>query len=61
MKELKSIKLAKAHYSAKAAIVWCYDHRAWQAFLDFLEKEGIKDFDLISIAGGVKDLASPAQ
>ncbi|MFA6495248.1 MAG: carbonic anhydrase [Candidatus Paceibacterota bacterium] len=61
MKESKNIRLAKEHYQAEAVIVWCYDHRAWQALLDFLKEQGIQDFDLVSIAGGVKSLASPAK
>jgi carbonic anhydrase len=59
MKESKNIRLAQEHYTAQAVIVWCYDHRAWQALLDFLKEQEIRDFDLISIAGGVKSLASP--
>lgn len=55
----KEIELSKNHYQAQAAIIWCYDHRAWSALLSFLKKEKIKDFDLISIAGGAKSLASP--
>ncbi len=61
MKELNEAKLATEHYRAQAVIVWCYDHRAWEALQNFLVSAGITDFDLVSVAGGAKGLASPAQ
>ena len=57
-----SVKLKPAgHYTAQAAIVWCFDNRAWDAFQRFLDREDIRTFDPILIAGGAKDLASPEQ
>ena len=60
MKELNEVRLATEHYTAQAVIVWCYDHRAWEALQDFIKSRGIADFDLVSVAGGIKGLASPA-
>ncbi len=59
-KKIKS-KLSNHHYVADAAIVWCYDNRFWKSFGKLLEKEKLKHFDPIVIAGGAKSLASPAK
>ena len=53
------MKLSSKHYVAEAVVLWCYDHRFWPALASVLKKNKIKRFDLISLAGGAKSLASP--
>lgn len=52
-------KLSSHHYTADAAVVWCYDNRFWKSFRTLVEKEGLKHFDPIVVAGGAKSIASP--
>ena len=54
-------KLSSHHYIADAAIVWCYDNRFWRSFGALIEKEGLKHFDPIIVAGGAKSIASPSK
>ncbi|HEY7388445.1 MAG TPA: carbonic anhydrase [Bryobacteraceae bacterium] len=50
----------REHYQADAAVVWCFDNRFHLSFGKFLKRLGIAAPDIIKIAGGAKDLASPA-
>ena len=49
------------HYQSDAAVVWCFDHRFDLAFQKFLKRSGVTITDVIKIAGGAKNLASPEQ
>jgi len=46
-------------YQCDAAIVWCFDNRFHLSFTKFVKRLGISNSDLIKIAGGAKNLASP--
>lgn len=50
----------REHYQADAAVVWCFDNRFHLSFAKFLKHLGVETSDVIKIAGGAKDLASPA-
>jgi carbonic anhydrase len=50
----------RERYQCEAAIVWCFDNRFHLSFAKFLKRRGISTSDIIKIAGGAKDLASPA-
>lgn len=51
-------KSPKEHYTAQACIIWCFDNRFTGALAEFVKVCGFKNFDLVSVAGGTKDLAS---
>ncbi len=53
------IKASKKHYTAHATIVWCFDHRFSLALRQYIKKNGIREYDLICVAGGAKSLSSP--
>ncbi|MDP2909788.1 MAG: hypothetical protein Q8N69_01825 [bacterium] len=55
MEEIKQFNSPREHYKADVCIVWCYDNRFSNA-LKFILKD-YKNYDLVSIAGGAKDLA----
>jgi carbonic anhydrase len=50
----------RERYQCDAAIVWCFDNRFHLSFAKFLKRLGIETSDVIKIAGGAKNLASPA-
>lgn len=50
----------RERYQADAAVVWCFDNRFHLSFAKFLKRLGVETSDVIKIAGGAKDLASPA-
>lgn len=50
----------REHYTADAAVVWCFDHRFHLAFSKFLKRRDIVNTDIVKVAGGAKALASPA-
>ena len=47
----------QGHYKAKSVVVWCYDARFRPGLVCYTTSRG--EFDLVSIAGGAKALASP--
>jgi len=47
------------HYTADAAVLYCFDHRINTAVRKFLKRQKIERFDMIVVAGGAKTLASP--
>ena len=49
----------KAHYTAEACIIWCFDDRFSHLLEAFLAKENFEHIDLVKVAGGVKDITSP--
>jgi carbonic anhydrase len=59
MEKLFSCECSKGHYNSQACIVWCFDDRFSNVLNEFTNKCGIKDYDLVKIAGGAKCLASP--
>ena len=54
------MKLSKEHYQAEAAVVWCFDARFQPALEELKKKLGLEKIDLISVAGGAKDLVGPS-
>lgn len=46
-------------YQCDAAVLWCFDNRFELGFRKFLKRIGVKNSDLIKIAGGAKCVASP--
>ncbi len=46
-------------YVSDAAVIWCFDHRFDAGFRKFLRRSGIRNPDVIKLAGGAKNLASP--
>lgn len=59
MEKLFIFESSKNHYNSDACIIWCYDDRFSKALLAFTDNCGIKNYDLVKIAGGAKSLASP--
>ena len=53
-----TVSSPREHYTADAAVVWCFDHRFRGALLEFIQKKKIKNDDLICVAGGLQALAS---
>lgn len=47
------------HYHAHAFVIRCFDDRFSPTFTEFFRAQEIKHFDLESVAGGAKILASP--
>jgi len=58
-KQIVAFESPRDHYHADAAVVWCFDDRFSKVLEAFLEARSIQHTDLISIAGGLKTLASP--
>jgi carbonic anhydrase len=47
-------------HSCEALVIHCIDFRFWQALHENIKKElKIENFDIISLAGGAKNLSSP--
>ena len=59
MKLLFKYRSPKEHYHADACVVWCIDLRFAELLEKFLKKVGIRKSDVVKIAGGAKDIASP--
>lgn len=49
----------RGNYRSDAAVVWCFDSRFQGGFSDYLEERGLRNLDIIKIAGGAKSLATP--
>jgi carbonic anhydrase len=47
-------------YVADAVVLTCFDHRISDAVAEFLRTRGIRNPDMIVVAGGAKTLASPS-
>lgn len=52
-------QLSREHYHTDAAVVWCFDARFKPALQELSEKLNLKNIDVISVAGGAKNLSSP--
>lgn len=61
MNPILSHQSPKDHYTADACIIWCFDDRFSPLFDAFIQKEKFNHVDLVKVAGGAKDLASPEQ
>jgi len=59
MKRIVSHKSQKEHYKADACIIWCFDARFSELLDKFIKQKGFVHVDMIYVAGGAKDLASP--
>jgi carbonic anhydrase len=51
-------EISREHYTCTAAIIWCFDDRFNPALIEIREKIG-GNCDVVSIAGGAKDLVNP--
>ena len=60
MERVLKKKSEAGHYKADACIVWCFDDRFSPLLESFMREKQFSHIDLIKIAGGAKDLASPA-
>lgn len=49
----------RAHYQADTCLVWCFDDRFSELLGKFIADQRFRHADLIKVAGGAKDLASP--
>jgi len=61
MKKVFHFEAPRDPYIADAAIIWCFDNRFELGFRKFLKRIGVVSSDPIKIAGGAKNLASPAR
>jgi len=60
MRKVFHFQSSREHYTADAAVVWCFDHRFQLVLHKLLKKIGVGRFDLIVVAGGAKNLSSPS-
>lgn len=60
MKKVFHFDAPREKYYCDGAVVWCFDNRFHLGFTKFLKRLGILNPDPIRIAGGAKNLASPA-
>ncbi len=58
-KQIVPLESSSDHYRAEACVVWCFDDRFAPALATFLKAKNLTHKDLVSIAGGLKALASP--
>ncbi|MBI2610084.1 hypothetical protein HYW53_02820 [Candidatus Giovannonibacteria bacterium] len=62
MKQIINLKIDGGHYTAKACMVWCFDHRfSGKLLKEFIVDGGYLKRDPIVIAGGAKDIATPEE
>ncbi len=47
----------REHYAAQACVVWCFDDRFYKLLKAFGKQNGLKNIDLVKVAGGAKALA----
>ena len=59
MKKILSVESPEGHYHAKSVILWCFDDRFSGVLEKFLKEHPDQHFDVIKVAGGVKQLVSP--
>jgi carbonic anhydrase len=60
LKKISGYKVTAGHYVADACVVWCFDERFRPSLEAFLKTKEITHHDLVSIAGGARTLAKPA-
>ena len=56
----KRNRKAGEHYTADAVVVWCFDYGFTPALDELKEKLGLRVIDLVSVAGGAKNLLPTA-
>ncbi len=59
MNTILSFQSDKTHYTADACIVWCFDDRFSKLLDEYIKQQNFAHVDLVKVAGGAKDLASP--
>jgi|SRR3989338_8038204 len=59
MQKIFSYESSKDHYIADACIVWCFDDRFSKLLDEYIKQQKFAHVDLVKVAGGAKDLASP--
>jgi hypothetical protein len=59
MKYKLSHGVDSSHYTADACVVWCFDDRFSKLLKQFIANKKFKHIDLVKVAGGAKDIASP--
>ncbi len=59
MKKILNIESPRDHYLSKATVIWCFDDRFSEALEKFLAMTPEYQFDVVKIAGGVKQISSP--
>jgi hypothetical protein len=59
MKKVFHFDASHQDYQCDGAVVWCFDHRFHLGFTKFLKRLGVVNSDVIELAGGAKNLASP--
>ena len=60
MKVIAPSLAIKDHYRADACIVWCFDDRFSKALDSYIIEKGLVHLDIVKIAGGAKELATPS-
>jgi len=60
MRKIFQFASPREPYTADAAVLWCFDHRFDLVLHKVLKKIGAERFDPILVAGGAKNLSSPA-
>lgn len=60
MKKILELKSSRAEYVCDAAVLWCFDHRFESSVIEFIKVTGVVNPDHIRVAGGAKNIASPA-
>ncbi len=61
MNTILAFQSPKDHYIADACVVWCFDDRFSGLLAEFVQKENLKNVDLVKIAGGSKGLSGNNQ
>ncbi len=59
MNQYLEFKSSNDHYESDACIIWCFDARFSGLLEEFVKKETLKNVDLVKVAGGAKEIASP--
>lgn len=56
------LRMKNTNHHCEALAIFCIDFRFWKKTLNFIkEKLKIKSFDVLALAGGAKNLASPKE
>lgn len=59
MKQVFKCSCSADHYAADACVIWCFDDRFSSTLDRYASHQGWQNYDLIKVAGGAKDLATP--
>jgi len=56
-----SLECPKDHYDSDGGcLFWCIDDRYWKLRKEFIKQRGIKNIDIVQVAGGAKGFADEA-